>query len=161
MERKGDFSNRQLCSLSLTPESKAVTFQAVVSLIAITPQHPGLHWGAADLGLRSLLSYSASFTSSRFKESPFSFAPEMPRGAGARHSPVPPCPQVMRFPLNTLQLEARIKSPTSSFRRALSSSKGPARLHQGQNTLGSSCSLRYPCLPNTRTVGGTPDARKK
>ena len=53
----------------------------------------------------------ASFTLSYFKESLFSFAPEMSCGAGPWHGPIPLCPYVMLFPSSTLLLEARIKSP--------------------------------------------------
>lgn len=58
MKRKGDFSNSQLCKLSLTPESKAVIFLAVTPLMATKMQHLRLCWIAtkSNLGLRRLAS---------------------------------------------------------------------------------------------------------
>lgn len=56
LKRKGDFSHRQLCKLTLTPKSKAEIFLALVSLIATKPQLLILCWRAMEnFSLRRLV----------------------------------------------------------------------------------------------------------
>lgn len=56
LRRKGDFSHSQLCKLTLTPESKAGIFLALVSLKATKTQLLRLCWRATEnFGLRRLV----------------------------------------------------------------------------------------------------------
>lgn len=55
-KRKGDFSHRHLCKLTLTPKSKAGIFLALVSLTATKTQLLKLCWRATkNFGLRRLV----------------------------------------------------------------------------------------------------------